>query len=136
MKKITLVTMLLLLTVGLTACRNSDSDYDANANGYDTTENEATYEQATDTASEEQSNDRGQHPESPEVSLEQAIQIAYDDLEDRGITATFREDSGMELERGQWVWELLFATEGESMPFVEYYISVDDGSIVKFEWDD
>ena len=30
----------------------------------------------------------------------------------------------------------MVATEGERVPYVEYYISVDDGSIVKFEWDD
>ena len=75
-------------------------------------------------------------PSNPDITLERAIEIAYEDLTNRGINATFRSDSGMSFERGQWVWELLFRTQGERMPFIEYYISVDDGSVVKFEWDD
>ena len=141
MKKFILVTVLLVFTWGLTACRDNNDDYDGdgNNNGYDyeVNEDEALYEEDDDTASDNQQlSDEEQRPESPEISLERAIEIAYEDLENRGISATFREDSGMEWEQGQWVWELLFATEGESMPFVEYYINVDDGSIVKFEWDD
>jgi len=79
---------------------------------------------------------RGSRPSSPEISLERAIEIAYADISARGINASFRSNSGMSWERGQWVWELLFSTQGEIMPFIEYYISVGDGSIIKFEWDD
>jgi len=140
MKKFSLVVLLCLVTISLTACRNdsNDNDYGYDNNGDEISENEVAYDQegANGETDSQQENDNDQRPENPEISLDQAIQIAYEDLEGRGITATFREDSGMALERGQWVWELLFATEGESMPFVEYYISVDDGSIVKFEWDD
>jgi hypothetical protein len=75
-------------------------------------------------------------PTSPAVSLERAVEIAYNDLSERGINAAFRSDSGMSWERGQWVWELLFRTQGERKPFIEFYISVDNGNIVKFEWDD
>ncbi|MCL2249464.1 MAG: zinc ribbon domain-containing protein [Oscillospiraceae bacterium] len=75
-------------------------------------------------------------PSNPAISLERAIEIAYADLAERGINASFRSDSGMSWERGQWVWELLFSTQGERMPFIEYYINLDNGSIVKFEWDD
>jgi len=32
----------------------------------------------------------------------------------------------MSWERGQWVWELLFKTQGERMPLIEFYINVDD----------
>jgi len=138
MKKISLIV---LLTIILTACQNDGNDYEISndeISNDEISEHEVSYEQedANGVIDLQQENDYDQQPENLEVSLEQAIQIAYDDLEHRGISATFREDSGMERERGQLVWELLFATEGERMPFIEYYISVDDGSIVKFEWDD
>jgi len=81
-------------------------------------------------------NGRGNRPSNPTISLERAIEIAYADIAARGINASFRTDSGMSWERGQWVWELLFSTQGERMPLIEFYINVDDGSIVKFEWDD
>jgi len=74
--------------------------------------------------------------ESPALSLEDAVEIAYADLARRGISASFQSSSGIEREYGQYVWELLFRTHGERMPFIEYYISVENGSIVKFEWDD
>jgi len=79
---------------------------------------------------------RGNRPSNPAISLERAIEIAYADLAARGIDATYRSNSGMDWERGQWVWELLFRTQGERMPFIEFYINVDTGDIVKFEWDD
>jgi len=75
-------------------------------------------------------------PSNPAISLNRAIEIATADLASRGINATYRSNSGMDWERGQWVWELLFSTSGERMPLIEYYINVDNGSIVKFEWDD
>ena len=78
----------------------------------------------------------GNRPSGPAISMERAIEIAYADIAARGINASFRSDSGMSWERGQWVWELLFSTQGERMPLIEFYINVDDGSIVKFEWDD
>ena len=73
---------------------------------------------------------------NPAISLDRAIEIAYADLASRGINATYRSNSGMDWERGQWVWELLFWTHGERMPLIEYYINADNGNIVKFEWDD
>lgn len=79
---------------------------------------------------------RSNRPSNPAITLERAIEIAYDDLADRDINATFRSNSGMSWERGQWVWELEFRTQGERMPIIEFYINVDNGSIVKFEWDD
>jgi hypothetical protein len=48
------------------------------------------------------SNDRNNRPSNPAISLERAIEIAYADLAVRGINATFRRDSGMDWERGQW----------------------------------
>ncbi|MCL2576878.1 MAG: copper amine oxidase N-terminal domain-containing protein [Defluviitaleaceae bacterium] len=80
--------------------------------------------------------ERGNRPSDPAISVERAIEIAEADLVSRGINATYRSDSGMSWERGQWVWELLFRTQGERMPFIEFYINVDNGYIVKFEWDD
>jgi len=79
---------------------------------------------------------RWTRPSNPAITLDQAIEIAYADLERRGINATYRSNSGLDFERGQWVWELLFRTQGEHMPLIEYYINVDTGDIVKFEWDD
>jgi len=79
---------------------------------------------------------RVNRPSNPAISLDRAIEIAYADLASRGIDATYRSNSGMEWERGQWVWELLFRTHGERMPLIEYYINVDNGNIAKFEWDD
>ena len=79
---------------------------------------------------------QGSRPSNPAISLQRAIEIAYADLAARGINATFRTNSGMSWERGQWVWELEFRTQGERMPIIEFYINVDNGNIVKFEWDD
>jgi len=79
-------------------------------------------------------NDRGNRPTNPAISLERAIEIAQADLARRGISATFRRDSGMDWERNQWVWELEFRpTTGSGT--IEYYINVNTGAIVKFEWD-
>ena len=82
------------------------------------------------------SSTRDNRPSNPAISLQRAIEIAEADLARRGINATFRRDSGMSWERGQWVWELEFRTQGERMPIIEYYINVDNGNIAKFEWDD
>ena len=77
---------------------------------------------------------QGSRPSNPAISLERAIQIAYADLADRNINANFRKDSGMDWERRQWVWELEFRpTNGRGV--IEYYINVNTGAIVKFEWD-
>ena len=83
-----------------------------------------------------QSNNQNNRPQNPNITRERAIEIAYAHLASQGINATFRSDSGISWERGQWVWELLFRTQGERMPFIEFYINVDNGSIVKMEWDD
>ena len=83
-----------------------------------------------------QGSGRNNRPSNPAISLDRAIEIAYADLANRSINATFHRDSGMDWERGQWVWELEFRTQGERMPIIEFYINVDNGNIVKFEWDD
>jgi len=79
---------------------------------------------------------RNNRPTNPAISLDRAIEIAYEYLASQGINATYRSNSGMDWERSQWVWELLFRTQGERMPLIEFYINVDSGEIVKFEWDD
>jgi len=77
---------------------------------------------------------RNNRPSNPAISLERAIEIAYADLAARNISATFRANSGMDWERGQWVWELEFRpTVGRGE--IEYYINVNTGDIVKFEFD-
>jgi len=95
-----------------------------------------TANEATQSVTSPSVSGRGNRPSTPAISLDNAIEIAYADLASRGINATYRSNSGMEWERGQWVWELLFRTHGERMPLIEYYINVDNGNIVKFEWDD
>ena len=81
---------------------------------------------------------QGGRPSNPAISLQRAIEIAEADLLARGIAATFHSDSGMDWERGQWVWELEFrvtnAPRGRHV--IEYYINVDTGAIVKFEQGD
>jgi hypothetical protein len=82
---------------------------------------------------------RNARPTNPAISLQRAIEIAEADLVQRGITATFRSDSGMDWERGQWVWELEFRVTNaprRSRHVIEFYIDVQSGDIVKFEWDD
>jgi len=77
-------------------------------------------------------------PSNPAISLQRAIEIAEADLVRRGINATFHSNSGMDWERGQWVWEIEFrvvnAPRGRHV--IEYYINVDTGAIVKFEQGD
>jgi len=73
-------------------------------------------------------------PVNPAISLERAIEIASADLSARGISATFHRHSGMDWERGQWVWELEFRPNNQR-GVIEYYINVHTGAIVKFEWD-
>ena len=84
------------------------------------------------------SNRHGSRPTNPTISLQRAIEIAQNDLAQRGIDATFLKDSGMDFERGQWVWELEFRVTGPQgrHGIIEYYINIDNGDIVKFEWDD
>jgi uncharacterized membrane protein YkoI len=81
-------------------------------------------------------NNRSVRPLNPTISLERAIEIGYEELARRGYTGTFRERSGLDWEYGQWVWEIEFRVVGGRRPFVEMYINVDTGSVVKFEWDD
>ena len=76
------------------------------------------------------SNSQNNRPPNPAISLQNAIEIAEADLARRGISATFRSNSGLEWERGQWVWELEFRS---GRYVIEYYINVDTGAIVKFE---
>jgi len=73
-------------------------------------------------------------PSNPAISMERAIEIANADLAARNISATFRANSGMSWERGQWVWELEFRP-ATGRGVIEYYINVNTGAIVKFEWD-
>jgi len=78
---------------------------------------------------------RNNRPTNPPVSRAQAIDIANAYLAQQGISAQFRADSGMDWERGRWVWELEF--RGGGMVY-EFYIDVNTGEIVKFEaeiWD-
>ncbi|MCL2416258.1 MAG: PepSY domain-containing protein, partial [Defluviitaleaceae bacterium] len=79
------------------------------------------------------SSSSGSRPQNTSISLTRAREIAEADLARRGISASFHSNSGMSWERGQWVWELEFRS---GRRVIEYYINVDTGNIVKFEWDD
>ena len=70
---------------------------------------------------------------NPPISRAAAIDIAYAHLRSLGIPATFRRDSGIDWERGRWVWELEFR---HGRIDYEFYIDVNTGAIVKFEIDD
>ena len=78
----------------------------------------------------------GLRPVNPAISLERAIQIGYEELIRRGLSGSFHNHSGMDWERGQWVWEIVYRVPGGRLPLVEMYINVQTGAIVKFEWDD
>ena len=82
------------------------------------------------------SHNRNSRPTNPAISLDRAIEIGYAELARRGHSGTFRNHSGMDWERGQWVWEIEFRVPGGRLPLVEMYINVDTGNVVKFEWDD
>jgi len=64
------------------------------------------------------------------ISLQQAISIAYADLAQRGISASYHANSGISWEYGQQVWELEFRTASH---IIEFYVNVYNGNIVKFE---
>lgn len=74
-------------------------------------------------------------PTAQPISLEQAIEIGYAEIANRGYTGTFRE-SCRGTSQGQEVWELLFRVQGGRLPLVEMYISMETGAILKWEWDD
>lgn len=80
----------------------------------------------------------GGRPSNPAISQQRAIEIAEADLIRRGINATLHSTSGMDFERDQWVWELEFRVTGaqRGRHVIEYYINVNNGNIVKFEWGD
>jgi beta-lactamase regulating signal transducer with metallopeptidase domain/uncharacterized membrane protein YkoI len=71
------------------------------------------------------------HIQSPHethgISLSQAIQIAHNDLIERGISATFRISSGSDWEYAHWVWELEFDSNSG---LIEYYIDINTGWII------
>jgi len=124
-KKLSITISLIILiavTITLGACSNIFSTSDSREQNNNNNNNEQVQ--------------GGNRPSNPTITRDRAIEIAYEDLANRGINATFHSSSGMDFEHGQWVWELLFRTHGERMPYIEYYISVENGNIVKFEWDD
>jgi uncharacterized membrane protein YkoI len=75
-------------------------------------------------------------PVNPAITLERAIEIANEEIARLGINAAYRSNSGLDWEKGQWVWEILFRTQGERKPLIEFYINAENGEIVKMEWDD
>jgi len=75
-------------------------------------------------------------PQNPAISLEQAIEIAEAYLDSRGLEAVFSGHSGMDRERGRWVWDIQFSNVRFPTVKYEFYIDVETGAIVKFETDD
>lgn len=71
-------------------------------------------------------------PANPAISRERAIEIANEHLASNGHTTATLLGAKMDFEYGRWVWEVEFRYgRGE----IEFYICVNDGSIVKFEVD-
>ncbi|MCL1993352.1 MAG: PepSY domain-containing protein [Spirochaetes bacterium] len=70
---------------------------------------------------------------NPNISRDQAVEIAYAHFASRNIQATFLNDSGIGLERGRWVWELVFLS-GTGGIF-EIYIGTRHGDVVYVEFD-
>ena len=75
----------------------------------------------------------GQRPTNPTISRQAAIEIAEAHLASLSITATLR-STGMDWERGRWVWELEFRGTNSRRDY-EFYICVNTGDIIKFEID-
>jgi uncharacterized membrane protein YkoI len=74
-------------------------------------------------------------PAEQSVCIEQALEIAYAEIENRGYTGAFRE-SCRGVSRGREVWELLFRVQGGRKPLVEMYVCMETGEVLKWEWDD
>jgi uncharacterized membrane protein YkoI len=70
-----------------------------------------------------------------EISLDRAIEIGYEELENRGYSGTFSE-SCKGTSRGQRVWELVYRVDDGRKPLAEVYVNRETGAVVKFEWDD
>jgi len=70
-----------------------------------------------------------------EISLDRAIEIGHEELENRGYSGTFSE-SCKGTSRGQRVWELIYRVDGGNKPLAEVYVNRETGEVVKFEWDD
>jgi len=85
---------------------------------------------------EEEVEGETERPTNPDISRDEAVEIAYEYLKGRGISATFKEDSGMDWKRGRWVWELEFRDDENNEIVYEFYIDVSTGYIVKFERED
>ena len=62
----------------------------------------------------------------------EAIEIAEQDLAERGVSPVHLIDSGMgqELHTGQWTWQLLFVAPSEDLPLFEYQIDAHTGDII------
>jgi len=74
-------------------------------------------------------------PQNPAVSLEQAIEIAKAYLDSRGLEAAFSGHSGMDRERGRWVWDIEFRSTRFPTVKYEIYVDVETGAVVKFKTD-
>ncbi|MCL1993351.1 MAG: PepSY domain-containing protein [Spirochaetes bacterium] len=66
---------------------------------------------------------------TPNISRDQAVEIAYAHFASRNIDATFLNDAGIGLEQGRWVWGLAFLN-GTGRGVVEIYIGTRNGDVV------
>lgn len=72
-------------------------------------------------------------PDNPPISAQRAVELARDYLISIGVTYARFDYVYMDRERGTWVWSVEFDGHGGSY---EFYIDVNTGHIVEFEWDD
>lgn len=80
--------------------------------------------------------------EDPNISSDQAIEIALEDLSDRNIIARLDgSDSGWgegveiswEFDR-MWLWVMNFYVQNGDKPFIRYWICAETGDIIQHEW--
>ncbi|MCL1924205.1 MAG: PepSY domain-containing protein [Defluviitaleaceae bacterium] len=73
---------------------------------------------------------------NPTISLNQAMELAYQDLSNRGVTAVFRKDYGIDYHNGRLAWKLKFRPlENTNRGEITHYIDIHTGEIINFGWD-
>lgn len=75
---------------------------------------------------------RNRYGNRAEVSIERAIELAYQDLANRGITAVYSKSYGAEFEGGRYAHAIRFRTL-EGTGHIKYYIDTRSGEVLNFE---
>ena len=124
MRKYCLFGGMFLLMLSLVGCRGRETSTDGQLN-----DEQVDSGYIDDDYPEEQ-------PDDPHVTLEDAVALGYEVLEGRQLTGEMYGQSGLVFEDGRWVWALVFKIENGQEPYVDIFISAQDGQLVTFGWDD